>query len=209
MLKRLKHFLAHRIKHNTFIYVIPILFFILGIFIGGFWVDFLPGEVKNILSSNFNDYFLLMPTYSFNSSIIFKTSFLSNIIPVIILFILSIKYMGLVFAPLYITFRGFSFGFSIAFLTESFGRKGLLFTLISMLPQNIIYIPALIFNCFISINLSLIMLRLRKERFKESKNKEIIKYMTYSFITIIALIIASFIEAYITPVFIKTITPYI
>ena len=153
--------------------------------------------------------FFIYANNTFNNRFIFKTSLFNNIIPIIIRFIVSIRYIGIILAPLYITFRGFCLGFSIAFLTENFGKKGFIFTLIAMLPQNIIYIPALIFACFISVNLSIIMLRFRKEGFNENKNKYILKYLTYDFIAIVVLIIASFIEAYITPVFIRTVTPYL
>lgn len=209
MSKRLKYLLFSRIKDNTFIYAVLTLLILIGICIGAFWIGIMPIEAKEMLKSNIGNYFLFMPTYTFNNRFIFKTSLFNNIIPIIILFIVSIRYIGIILAPLYITFRGFCLGFSIAFLTENFGKKGFIFTLIAMLPQNIIYIPALIFACFISVNLSIIMLRFRKEGFNENKNKYILKYLTYDFIAIVVLIIASFIEAYITPVFIRTVTPYL
>jgi len=209
LFKRFKFFLFNKIKDNTLICIVLTILILLGICIGAFWIGLMPKDNKEILNSNINDYFLLAPTYSFDSTYIFKTSLLNNIIPVIILFITSIGYIGTIFTLAYVAFRGFCLGFTIAFLTESFGKKGFLFTLVALLPQNIIYIPALVYTGFIAINLSNAMIRLKRERFMEDRKKHILKYLTYDLVAIAALLIASFIEAYITPIFIKTLTPYL
>lgn len=182
---------------------------LLGVAVGAFWIGIMPTDTKEGLKSGFGDYFLLMPTYTFDNGFIFKKSLLYNVLPAILLSVASIRYLGIFLAPLYIAFRGFCLGFSIAFLSESFGRTGLIYTLVAMLPQNLIYIPALVFVGFTSMNLSFMMLRLRRERFSDNKNKYIIKYLTYASIIVLVLLIASFIEAYITPVFIKSILPYL
>lgn len=180
-----------------------------GVVIGAFWMGIMPMDTKDSLKAGVGDYFLLMPTFAFDNGFIFRKSVLNNVLPVILLSVTSIRYLGVFLAPIYIAFRGFCLGFSIAFLSESFGRTGLIYTLIAMLPQNLIYIPALVFAGFTSMNLSIMMLKLRKERYSDNKNKYIIKYLTYASITVLVLLVASFIEAYITPVFIKGISPYL
>ena len=209
MLKRFKYFLFNKIKDNTFICLILALIVFIGICIGAFWIGIMPSENKEVLNTSIDNYFLLAPTYSFNSTNIFKTSLLCNVIPVVILFIVSISFIGIILTLLYVAFRGFCLGFTIAFLTESFGKKGFLFTLVALVPQNIIYIPALVYTSFIAINLSNAMARLKKDRFIENRKKHILKYLTYDLVAIAALLLSSFIEAYITPIFIKTITPYL
>lgn len=196
------------IRGNTIIFSLLILFILIGICIGAFWVGIMSYETKDVLRSYINSFFVFLSTYPLDANLIFKTSIKNNIIPIVILFFVSMTYLGVILAPLYITFRGFCLGFSIAFLTESFGKKGFLFTLISLLPQNIIYIPTVIFACFVSMEFSLKMLRYKKEKFYENKNKQIITYFTYDLLIIIFLITASVIEAYITPIFINAISPY-
>lgn len=208
MINRFKYFMLRQIKGNAFIYSLLILLILVGICIGAFWVGVLSVETKNMLKTYIDNFFILIPAYPLDNGLIFRTSLRNNIIPIILLFLISMTYLGLILVPLYITFRGFCLGFSIAFLTESFGKKGFLFTLIALLPQNIIYIPAIIFACFISLEFCLNILRMKKERFYESRNKYLLSYLTHNSIAIILLIIASVTEAYITPIFIKTITPY-
>ncbi len=206
---RLKYFLLNKIKNDQIIYAVLALLLFLGICIGAFWVGVMPVEIKGSLKSNVGDYFLLTPDHGFNSGKIFKLSMFYNVIPAIVLYIVSIKYIGVILAPPYIVFRGFCLGFSIAFLTESFGRRGFILTLISILPQNIIYIPSLVLICYISINLSIVLFKLRKEQFNGNKNKNILKHLTYSLVVIAAIIVAGLIEAYITPVFLKTLITYL
>ncbi len=209
MLKRFKYLLFSQIKNNTFLYIVLTLLMLSGVVIGAFWMGIMPMDTKDSLKAGVGDYFLLMPTFAFDNGFIFRKSVLNNVLPVILLSVTSIRYLGVFLAPIYIAFRGFCLGFSIAFLSESFGRTGLIYTLIAMLPQNLIYIPALVFAGFTSMNLSIMMLKLRKERYSDNKNKYIIKYLTYASITVLVLLVASFIEAYITPVFIKGISPYL
>lgn len=209
LLKRFKYLLFNQVKNNTVLYIVLTLLMLSGVAIGAFWIGIMPIDTKESLQSGIGDYFLLMPTYTFDNGFIFKKSLLYNVLPAILLSVASIRYLGIFLAPLYIAFRGFCLGFSIAFLSESFGRTGLIYTLVAMLPQNLIYIPALVFVGFTSMNLSFMMLRLRRERFSDNKNKYIIKYLTYASIIVLVLLIASFIEAYITPVFIKSILPYL
>ncbi len=209
LLKRFKYLLFNQVKNNTVLYMVLTLLMLSGVAIGAFWIGIMPTDTKESLQSGIGDYFLLMPTYTFDNGLIFRKSVLNNVLPVVILSVTSIRYLGVFLAPLYIAFRGFCLGFSIAFLSESFGRTGLIYTMIAMLPQNLIYIPALVFAGFTSMNLSIVMLKLRKERFSDNKNKYIMKYLTYASITVLVLLIASFIEAYITPVFIKGVSPYL
>ncbi len=208
MINRVKYFLLRHIKGNTLMYSFLMLLILLGICIGAFWVGMMPSETKNTLKTYIDNFFIMFPVYPPNNGLIFKTSLKYNIIPLIIIFLTSMTYLGIVLAPLYIIFRGFCLGFSIAFLTESFGKMGFLFTLAALLPQNIIYIPTIIFSTFISLEFSLNIFRHRKEKFYESKNKYVIKYLTHISIAALFLIMAIITEAYITPIFIKTITKY-
>lgn len=200
--------MLRQMKGNAFMYSFLISLILIGICIGAFWVGIISSDTKNMLKTYIDNFFILIPTHPLDNGLIFRASLRNNIIPIAILFFISMTYLGIILAPLYIAFRGFCLGFSIAFLTESFGKKGFLFTLIALLPQNIVYIPAIIFACFISLEFSLNILKFKKERFYESKNKYFLSYLIHNSIAIIFLIIASIIEAYITPVFIRTITPY-
>lgn len=208
MINRFKYFMLRQIKINAFMYSFLIALILIGICIGAFWVGILSTDAKNMLKTYIDKFFMLIPAYPLDNGLIFRASLKNNIIPIIILFFISMTYLGIILAPLYITYRGFCLGFSIAFLTESFGKKGFMFTLIALLPQNIVYIPAIIFACFISLKFSLSILKFRKEMFFENKNKFFISYLMNNSIALIFLIIASITEAYITPVFIRTITPY-
>lgn len=208
MINRFKYFMLRQIKINAFMYSFLIALIFIGICIGAFWVRILSTDAKNMLKTYIDKFFMLIPSYPFDNGLIFRASLINNIIPIIVLFLISMTYLGIILAPLYITFRGFCLGFSIAFLTESFGKKGFMFTLIALLPQNIVYIPAIIFACFISFKFSLSILKYRKEMFFENKNKLFLSYLINNSIALTFLIIASITEAYITPVFIRTITPY-
>ncbi|MGI5999000.1 MAG: hypothetical protein ACOX89_10115, partial [Lutispora sp.] len=69
--------------------------------------------------------------------------------------------------------------------------------------------PGTIFLCVVSIQYSLYILKNRKEKRYENKRQSFINYL-FSFMLGAAMImLASLVESYITPIFIKGILPFI
>jgi stage II sporulation protein M len=121
----------------------------------------------------------------------------------------GLTYAGVLIVPLITTFRGFCVGITVAFLNDSLSKGGLLLSLVSILPQNLVYIPVIIVFSVCSISLAFTILRNKLNR----KNNEITTYfwsisMTALFLFVI-MIGGSIIESYITPYLIKLIAPYL
>jgi len=105
-----------------------------------------------------------------------------------------------------IMFRGFCLGYTIASCVYVFGRiKGLIFIAITILLQNIIFIPAMMILGVSSIKLYKSIV---KDRRKENIKLSIIKHSLTSVIILIVLIISSIIKIKISYIFIFNLIKY-
>lgn len=203
---RLNYIATKHIRENGILYIFLLFLFFLGISLGAYWVNNLSVESKDLLTRYLNGFFSLIPESILNKGKLFKTSFINNMVSAALLLIFGFTYLGIGFSSLYITFKGFCFGFSVAFLVEGFGRKGLIFSLISLLPHSIVLIPGILVLCSVSLQYSLFLLKSRKERRYESNRQYLINYLfSYTF-GLTLLIMSIVIESYITPIIIKSLS---
>lgn len=209
MFSRLNYTIIKHVRENGLFYLGFIIIFSVGISFGAYWVNNLSIESRDLLIRYLNGFFSLVPVNALNNLSIFKVSLANNILSVILLLIFGLTYIGIVFSPLYVIFKGFCFGFSIAFLVESFGRRGLIFSIASLLPHSIVSIPCTIFLCAVSLQYSLYILKTRSEKRYEKKGQNLINYLFSFMLGSMMIILSSIIESFITPVFIKGISSFL
>lgn len=95
-----------------------------------------------------------------------------------------------------VAFRGFCLGYTISSSVAIWGTgKGILFFVTSMLLQNIIFIP-----CMLALAVSGIKLykSIMKDKRKENIKIEIFRHTIFSVMILLLLILASFIETYVS-----------
>jgi len=95
-----------------------------------------------------------------------------------------------------VCFRGFVLGYSISSMIATLGVKnGTVFILSSMLLQNIVFIPILFALAISGIRL---YKSIMKDRRRENIKLEILRHTIFSAILAIMLVLASFIETYVS-----------
>ena len=179
------------ILNNTKSYLIVIGIFIIGILFGVIFINQL--ENKEEITNYINTYIDETKTLE-NGDFIgeLKNDIKQNIGLVILLWFAGTTIIGIPIVLGIILFRGFCLGYTISTCVYVLGRvKGLLFILITMLMQNIIYIPVLIILGVSSIKLYKSII---KDKRKENIKISILRHTLTSIILAIALIIASLIK---------------
>lgn len=193
---------------NIWIYAVTVFIFILGISLGAVTVNNID-EVSKIDAKTYIEGFLeLTSRNELETTYILKQSIKFNLYFYLALFFSGLIYLGIIAVPLLIAFRGFCIGFSIAFLTGNFGSNGFVFSIGSVLPQNIIYVPVIIIMGVLGLNYSLWIFR--NKYFKKYGSIQS-PFATYAFsmlVLFILLIAGCIIEAYITSLIVKALTPY-
>lgn len=209
MLKRLNETIRRHLSDNIISYAVIMFFFILGISLGALTVSNINIDIKSDVKAYIDGFVSISQTDSIHSVEILKQSIKLNLLTAAALFLAGLTYAGIILVPLIAGFRGFCVGFTIAFLADSLGKGGFLLALVSVLPQNLIYLPVLIVFCVCSISLAFMVLKSKLNH----KSSELHNYFTSFAITALFLFLitmgGSILESYMAPMLVKLIAPYI
>ena len=179
------------IFNNAKSYFIIIIIFVVGIFLGVMFINQAKdkNEIENYINTYIDETKLLKDGQYFNE---LKIDIKNNITLVILLWFAGTTIIGIPIVLGIILFRGFCLGYTIASCVYVLGKiKGIIFVFMTILLQNIIFIPAIMILGVSSIKLYQSIVRDRK---KENIKLSIIKHSMVSLIILIALVISSIIK---------------
>lgn len=139
---------------------------------------------------------------SINYSGLFRYVLGNNFNDFIMFWLLSVTILGIPYMALKITSFGFFAGFFISAVTMQYGFKGMLLVIVYVFPHGLIYLP-------ISLISLLKGFQLCREIYQTNHNtiggflKPIRSYLVFILILALALVFASFLEAYPGAYFLK------
>lgn len=146
--KRLKIWdtIGNHVSNNKKEYILVTLIFLVGIFLGVMFINNSKENQLSEISSYFNNFIdKLKNTEKLETMAILKTTLLENIMLAVTLWFFGTTVIGIPIVFGIIMYRGFCLGYSIATIISVIGvGKGILFILITLVLQNILFIPALI-----------------------------------------------------------------
>ena len=181
------------IFQNSKKYILMIVIFLIGIFGGVILSNNISEETAMQISNyiiSFIDKFKTANNINFGNLII--VSIKRNVIIALILWFAGTTVIGIPIVFILVFFRGLSLGYTISSITYTLGiSKGIVFSIITLFLQNIIFIPAILTIGVSSIKLYKSIL---KDRKKENIRLEILKHTIISIAMMGFLIISSFIE---------------
>ena len=187
--------IKENIQNNLKAYIVICVIFAVGIFLGVMIVN--QTEDKSQIENYIN-------TYIDETKLIENGDYLhelqkdikDNIILVFSLWFAGTTIIGIPIVFGIILFRGFCLGYTIASCVFVLGKlKGIMFILMTIFLQNIIFIPAIIMLGVSSIKLYTSII---KDRRKENIKLSIIKHCIISIIILLALIVSSIIKVEIS-----------
>ncbi len=181
-----------RNKKNFFIIAI---IFILGISLGIIFVNtsnsFQKDELNNYVNALIKN---IKDTDNISKIDLLFLSIKQNVCFILLVWFLGCTIIGGLFIYVTIFYKGFAIGYTISSIIAVLGIKnGIIFSCLSLLLQNIIFIPAFFIIAENGI-------KLYKGIYKRCINlkEEVIRHTIIMFISIMLIIISSFIEVYIS-----------
>ncbi|RBP45573.1 stage II sporulation protein M [Garciella nitratireducens] len=207
-MKNLLNVIQKHIRLNIIIYIITILALTIGIVMGTYTVKALSDSQKVELINYLEGFFQILESQKFDSYQLFFQTFINQLKLLIPIWILGATVIGMPIIILILGFRGFILGFTIGFIIDEFAFNGILFIILSILPHNLFYLPGLIGIGVMSISFSLFLLKSKLKKEKVYNRKA--QFWTYTIVILmisIFLLLGSIIEGYITPIFMKTLSP--
>lgn len=209
MIRKLNEVLSKNIKENIGVYFTVTLFFAIGISVGAFTVKALDVNQKQELVTYLNKFFQILNNQSINKNAIFYQSIKNNFQTIFFIWFLGVTVIGIPLTLVIISFRGFIVGFTISFLIQGIGWKGFILTLAAVLPQNVIFIPCLLIISATSLCFSIQVLKTKiRKGIVSNIRSNIFSYTTIILIMFGVMIIGSFIESYISPYLLQSLSSY-
>ena len=176
---------------NVKSYFIVIIIFTVGIFLGVLFINQTQDktEIEKYINTYVDETKILQ---NGNYMAELQKDVKNNVILVLLLWFAGTTIIGIPIVLGIIIIRGFCLGYTIASCAFVLGKlKGIIFVLITIFLQNIIFIPALMILGVSSIKLYKSIV---KDRRKENIKLSILKHSIVSFIIMLALIISSIIK---------------
>lgn len=190
-------------KDKKAYFFVVLIMFCLGISFGLYTVKYMGASDRNDLTNYFFSFTNNVENESIDYGRLLFEVVKKNIIIIIPIFVLGLTFFGAPIILILDLVKGYTLGYTFSFVVTTFEGKGLGLALVSIIPQNILYIP-----CFIA--LSVISLSMSTEKFKNKyfKNGNIKSVFFADFLNklvmiIILLSIGILVETYISPSLIK------
>ncbi|MFL0196908.1 stage II sporulation protein M [Clostridium sp. WILCCON 0269] len=203
---RASNLINSHIKNNFWLYIISLLCFFTGIVIGIYSVRYMGGFEKSDLLSYLKDFTKTVNSGSINYKSIFLETLKNNVPMILAVWFLGLTMIGIPVILIIDIIKGFTIGFTMSFVISGMGVQGMWFSLLGVLPQNIIYIPCIIFSSVLAMEFSLMLFRDRAR--VQWKSHILVRFTSYSmsFLLIcVVMLIGFFMETYLTPNMIKLI----
>lgn len=189
------------IKEHIYInlkqYLIVSILFLIGIIIAVIFVNNDNNVENNQIGNNITTFIECLKTgYEIDKTELLKELITNNIVTAFIIWFMGCVVIGIPVVYALIMYKGFSFGYTISIIILTLGTwKGILFSIITLLLQNLIIIP-----CIFAISVSGIKLYkiILKDKRKENIKVEIVRHTIFSIIILCFLILSSLIEVYIS-----------
>jgi len=183
-------------------YMVVLAVFILGMTAGYFGVQNLQAEKAQELVRYLDSFLNQAGMIEVNTEKALSEVLFNDIIIILAFYILGLTVIGIPVVLGIIFARGFVLGFSVGFLILKKNIQGVVLACAAVLPQNVLFIPALLLGGVISLSFTILLTR----RFFNSKLLIGPVFFAYSALMLMVTACAAgagLIEVYLTPVLIK------
>lgn len=192
---KILYIIKEHIKKNIKEYLIVSIVFLIGVIIGVIFINNSVEEQKLQINDYLNTFIeCLNGDYKIDTPNLLKSLVINNLILALSIWFIGSTVIGMPIVYIIIGVRGFCLGYTISSIMITFSIwKGILFSICTLLLQNIIFIP-----CILALAVSGI--KLYKSIIKDKKTQnikiEIARHTIFSVFMAILLVLASFIEVY-------------
>jgi stage II sporulation protein M len=199
----LRQRLKQHIRNNRWQYLVISLVFFIGLGMGTQKVAGLEGGVRDYLGEMIDNYLQEGQEAPIYGVSIFLAAAATQGKTVLAIWFLGLTIIGVPLILAVVFLRGYALGFTIGFLVHQKGGAGIIMSILSILPQNIVYIPFLIIWSVIAVNFSAYLVG--RNPGGVSLGKTLVNYSLLLAVFLAMFMTGAFIEAYLSPWFLSLI----
>lgn len=202
--------LKEYLRENMGTYILITALFTGGVLAGALALRGLGAEQQLMLNSYFGSFIEnLDGSGTIDQAVLFRQALLLNCRFLLLTWFLGIFLCGFPLIAALVGLRGFSLGFTVGFLVQRAALRGVLFAAGSLLPHNLILVPALIAGSVTGFSFSWLRLRCYLEKRSCSLREHLGPYSMMFFLVGLLTAAAVLVEAFISPFFLKILIPAI
>ncbi|MGE5557579.1 MAG: stage II sporulation protein M [Bacillota bacterium] len=205
-IQRLKEEIRYFFKKNCVFFFIILVVFLMGVFFGALSLKTLNAMQKKELVLYLESFFQGFKQKAVSGLPLVRLSLFNNLKTIGLIWLFGLTVIGVPLILLLIFTRGFIFGFTVGFLVEEYTFKGFIFSLLAIVPHNLVIFPVLFLVSIMSIDLAGILLRQRSGQRPARLGNVFAGNVAGLAAAGIVLIGASFLEAYVSPFFISLLS---
>ena len=204
---KIKNTIKEHIINNSKEYIIVFIIFIIGIFLGVFFINNSNEETLTEITSYLSGFIDKMKnTSSLQYVDLLKNSIFQNLILTISIWFFGTTVIGIPIVFGLVLYRGFCLGYTILACIAMMGlSKGISFILLSLVAQNLLAIPAIL---ALAVSGFKLYKSIVKDNRKENIKLEFIRHTLFSILMLILLIISSLTEVFISTNALKGLIKY-
>jgi len=191
-------------KNQLPLYVFVSVLFVMGVAFGAVMVNALSLEQREDLARFFSGFFHVIGEGDMlDKNVTFHKVFNMHMKWILLIWIFGLSVIGLPLVLLLDFLKGVLVGFTVGYLVSQHAWKGMLFALVSVVPQNAVIIPALIVCSVSAISFSV---QLVKNRLMRRGGSVYQPFMNFSLLTLAMAFVMlgiSLFEAFLSPQWMK------
>ncbi|MEF3301889.1 stage II sporulation protein M [Paenibacillus sp. GYB003] len=195
-------------KDHLPLYLFVSVLFVMGVVFGALMVNALSPGQKEEMARHVNSFVQIVNQGSeFGGQGTLWDSFALHLKWIGLIWVLGLSVVGLPLIFILDFLKGVLIGFSVGYLTHQLSWKGMLLAFVSIAPQNLIVIPALV---MCSVGACAFSMYIVKNRFLQKRGAlypTFVQYTTTAAGMAVLLFGVALFEAYLSPVMIKWVAP--
>ena len=196
-------------KENMHLYMFVSILFMMGVVFGALMVNALTLEQKQDLSRFLGSFF---QTVSLDSEETSKLTLMDvfglHFKWIMLIWLLGVSVVGLPLVLVLDFLKGMLVGFTVGILISQYAWKGMLFAIVSVVPQNVVIVPVIIISSVAAVSFSTYVV---KHRFLQKTNGSaaptFITYTSLALSLIAVMFLVSLFEVYVSPLLISWLAP--
>jgi len=204
----LKSLIKKSLQENLIIYLIIPVIFAAGIIFGVMGVHELDDNQIKDLVQYVDGFINNLPTASVDASLETRHALIINLKTLFYIWFLGLTVIGIPLTIIITFSRGFILGFTTGFLIQQKSFQGVLVVLLTVLPQNLLFIPVVLIAAVSSIAFSFFVIRGKFAGKTINLSKRFIGY-TFSFVVLaLFAFLSALIQGYVSPSLVKAVFYY-
>jgi stage II sporulation protein M len=218
MVRKIKFSAGTYLRDHMSLYVFTSVLFMIGVLFGAIVVGALADDQASTLNNALSGFFKALTVQDAGTSPTEITwhSAAGFLKTAGMLWILGLSIIGLPVIVILIFVKGFMVGFTVGVVVSQFKAQGILFAMAAILPQNLIYVPALIVCGVAGISFSLMLVRSRfgnqtpQAPRGSGGNMLYRNFLSYTGLVAavaVVMVMAAFVEGYLSPVLMRAVIP--